>query len=356
MRGGLRGAHHGADVVLAEDPLHRDRVGPTSSSHCSMPASIADQPGAELVVGAGADHSDGHQAQRRAGPPLDGAEAAPGQPWIDAHHPHPGTASPRPPNTCSARDSTACAAPLSALGKRRVRSGRACTAGRRRRRRAPRRALVARHEARCGAAWRSGLPAYSAEKALTLSTGPAAGRRLRGGRDARPSANSSRHAAGVARPPADRSPGRPRSTVTPAGIAPAAHGRGHVEHAEHPRIRGRSRSLVRSRSSHSTGSSGATMAVTRSAIEEDAADQRPQRPGGLRGARDEVVRPPCRSRPSGRRGSRPRPGRGSRPRRRARAARCPRPRTSARWRGSRRAPGAARRPPRRRRPGPSCAA
>ena len=74
------------------------------------------QPGADLVLGGGADHPGPDQVQRRAGPPLDGAEPAPGKPGIDPHHPQFG----QPHRHASARRT-----PVRCQRLYRVRAGRA---------------------------------------------------------------------------------------------------------------------------------------------------------------------------------------------------------------------------------------
>ena len=67
---GLGGAHHGADVVLGEDPLDRDRVGPVLVEP-GLDAALDVRPAAAAIVlvGRGADHVDVDQPQRPADAP-----------------------------------------------------------------------------------------------------------------------------------------------------------------------------------------------------------------------------------------------------------------------------------------------
>ena len=61
-RPGLRGAHHGPHVVLAEHPLHGHRVGPVLGQPALDLLLDRQQPGRDVLVGVGA-----HHARRRPG-------------------------------------------------------------------------------------------------------------------------------------------------------------------------------------------------------------------------------------------------------------------------------------------------
>ena len=87
---GLRGAHHGAHVALAEHPLDGHHVRPVPLRSTPRRRSpISAQPALDRQVGRGAHDVDGHAADRPAAAAVDHAEAAPGQPRVDAEHPHP---------------------------------------------------------------------------------------------------------------------------------------------------------------------------------------------------------------------------------------------------------------------------
>ena len=87
-RRGLRGAHHGADVVLAEDPLDGDRVRAVLGDQRGQRAVEGSSRCGQVGVRVGADHVDRDQPAGPAGHTLDHADAAPGQPRVDAEHPH----------------------------------------------------------------------------------------------------------------------------------------------------------------------------------------------------------------------------------------------------------------------------
>jgi hypothetical protein len=86
-RAGLRGAHHRADVLLAEHPLHGHRVGPARVQPGLDLGLDREQPGRDVLVGRRPDDPDPDHGQRPARCALDHADAAPGQPGIDPQHP-----------------------------------------------------------------------------------------------------------------------------------------------------------------------------------------------------------------------------------------------------------------------------
>ena len=99
---GLGGAHDGADVGAGEDPLDRDRVGPVLLDPGVDALLDGHQPLGHGERGRRTDDVDVDQPQRPADVALDDAHAHPGQPGVDAQHPH--LLTPRtvdPSNVCS---------------------------------------------------------------------------------------------------------------------------------------------------------------------------------------------------------------------------------------------------------------
>ena len=88
-RAGLRGAHHGAHVVLAEHPLDGDAApaGARRSARSSARSRCSSRSG-RSSSGSVWTTSYATSAHGRPGTPLDDADAAPGQPRVDAEHPH----------------------------------------------------------------------------------------------------------------------------------------------------------------------------------------------------------------------------------------------------------------------------
>jgi len=95
---GLRGAHDRAHVVLAEDPLDGHLLGPVRGDQRGDLAVEVQQPCGQVGLRVGAHDLDGDQRARPARPTLDDADAAPGQPGVDAEHAH---RAPSPSNTGS---------------------------------------------------------------------------------------------------------------------------------------------------------------------------------------------------------------------------------------------------------------
>ena len=84
----LRRAHHGTDVVLAEHPLHRDRVRPVLGQPVVDLLLEREQARRDVGPRRRADHIRVDQAGRPARAAVHGADAAAGQAGIDAEHPH----------------------------------------------------------------------------------------------------------------------------------------------------------------------------------------------------------------------------------------------------------------------------
>ena len=84
----LGDAHHGADVVLAEDPLDGDRVRLGGVQHRLDCRLDGHQPLRQGRIRGCLGHGHLDQRQRTPGGTVDHTEAAPGQTWVDAEHPH----------------------------------------------------------------------------------------------------------------------------------------------------------------------------------------------------------------------------------------------------------------------------
>ena len=97
---GLGGAHHRLHVVLAEDPLDRDRVGCVRVEPLLETDLEQAQPLGDRQLGAGAYDAHVDQRQRATDRAVDHADAAPGQPGVDPQHAHASPPGGRP-NTCS---------------------------------------------------------------------------------------------------------------------------------------------------------------------------------------------------------------------------------------------------------------
>ncbi|GAB3360472.1 hypothetical protein GCM10027452_25600 [Micromonospora halotolerans] len=85
---GLGRAHHGADVVLTEDPLDGHGVGAVLGDQVGERAVQVQQAQRQVVAGVGVDHVVGDQGAGTARHALDHADPAPGQPRVDAQHAH----------------------------------------------------------------------------------------------------------------------------------------------------------------------------------------------------------------------------------------------------------------------------
>ena len=85
---GLGGAHDGAEVVLGEDPLDRDRVGRVPVDPVLDAALDGDQALRQRQLGGGAHHAHADQAQRSPDRALDHADTAAGQAGVDPEHAH----------------------------------------------------------------------------------------------------------------------------------------------------------------------------------------------------------------------------------------------------------------------------
>ena len=94
---GLGRAHHRAHVVLAEDPLDRDRVGLVPLDPLLDAGLDRDQPVRDRQVTGGADHTDVDQLDRPADRAVDHAHPAPGQTGIDPQHAHAASVAVRTP-------------------------------------------------------------------------------------------------------------------------------------------------------------------------------------------------------------------------------------------------------------------
>ncbi len=86
--GGLRGAHHGADVVLREHPLDGDEFGRVAVEPLLQPAFDGEQPRAELVARRRPDDAHAEHVQLPPGQPVDDSDAAPGQPGVHSQYAH----------------------------------------------------------------------------------------------------------------------------------------------------------------------------------------------------------------------------------------------------------------------------
>jgi hypothetical protein len=84
----LRRPHHGPHVVLAEDPLDRDRVRGVHAEPGVHHLLDLEQPQRGGHVGRGLHDADLQHAERSADGPLHDAEAAPGQARVDSEHTH----------------------------------------------------------------------------------------------------------------------------------------------------------------------------------------------------------------------------------------------------------------------------
>jgi hypothetical protein len=74
--------------VLAEHPFDRHRVRLMLGQPPADPGFKGKQPGRDVVPGRGAQDVGCDQDRRPPGHPVDHPEPAPGQPGIDAEHPH----------------------------------------------------------------------------------------------------------------------------------------------------------------------------------------------------------------------------------------------------------------------------
>jgi hypothetical protein len=90
---GLGGAHRGADVVLAEHPLDRHHVRLVVVQPAFHLVGQPQQADRQVVLGRRAHHADRDRPHAAPGPPVHHAEAAPGEPRVDAEHPHRPTSS-----------------------------------------------------------------------------------------------------------------------------------------------------------------------------------------------------------------------------------------------------------------------
>jgi hypothetical protein len=115
--------------VLAEHPLDGDGIG-LAAIHPRVELALdRHQPQRHGHVRARPDHADVHEVQPAAGRAVDDADSAPGQPWVDAEHPHALTpsaaATARRPNTCSV-STVHSASPRAAQARRRACARVAC--------------------------------------------------------------------------------------------------------------------------------------------------------------------------------------------------------------------------------------
>src|SRR5262245_7709128 len=85
---GLRGAHDGAHVVLAEHPLDGHRVRPVPADERGQRGLQVQQPVCQVVGRVTRDHLEGDEGAGAAGNAVDHADPAPGQTRVDAEHPH----------------------------------------------------------------------------------------------------------------------------------------------------------------------------------------------------------------------------------------------------------------------------
>ncbi len=85
---GLGGAHDGADVVLAEDALHRHVLGPVFVEPLLDAALDGDEAVAQFGVGGGAHDADAEHGERPPRNALDDADAAAGQPRVHPQYAH----------------------------------------------------------------------------------------------------------------------------------------------------------------------------------------------------------------------------------------------------------------------------
>ena len=86
-RPGLRRAHHGPHVVLAEYPLHRHRVRLVLGDPALDLDLDRQQPGRDVLVRPGADDAHGDQRRRPSGHPVDHPEPAPRESRVHAQYP-----------------------------------------------------------------------------------------------------------------------------------------------------------------------------------------------------------------------------------------------------------------------------
>ena len=84
----LGDAHHGAHVVLAEDPLDGDGVRLGGVQHRVDRRLDREQPLLEGLVRSGRGHGDLDEGEPTPWSTVDHAEAAPGQTGVDAEHAH----------------------------------------------------------------------------------------------------------------------------------------------------------------------------------------------------------------------------------------------------------------------------
>jgi hypothetical protein len=74
--------------VLAEHPLDGDRVRPVAGQPFLDLPLEGEQPGGDVAAGVGAGHARLDHRERRTGPAVHHAEAAPGQARVHAEHAH----------------------------------------------------------------------------------------------------------------------------------------------------------------------------------------------------------------------------------------------------------------------------
>ncbi len=88
-RPSLRGAHHGSDIVLAEDPLDGHGIRVMLDQPAVQLNFQGQEPGANVRQRRGPDHVGADQPERATGLTLDNAHAAAGKTRIPAEHAHP---------------------------------------------------------------------------------------------------------------------------------------------------------------------------------------------------------------------------------------------------------------------------
>jgi hypothetical protein len=98
-RRGLRGAHHGAHVVLAEHAFHGHDFRPVLLDQVRQDIRDRHQPVTELGVRRSADHVHVDEPAPAARRTIHHTDPAAGEPWIDSEH---AQARP-PPYSCSVR-------------------------------------------------------------------------------------------------------------------------------------------------------------------------------------------------------------------------------------------------------------
>jgi hypothetical protein len=94
-RAGLGGAHHGADVVLGEHPLHGYEFGLVLVEPELQALLDPQQPVGDVQLRRGADDAAGDHAQRTPRRAVDHAHPAAGQTGVDTENAHSCCPSPR---------------------------------------------------------------------------------------------------------------------------------------------------------------------------------------------------------------------------------------------------------------------